>query len=360
MIISQYNSRKIRFLNFFLIVLVLYIHNYYTEGAGLPLTGALQRFSGSNGLASVAVPMFFLLSGLLFFNNVDSVKSIYPKQKKRVGTILVPYVIWNFVYVLWFILLSRLPGIRNLINNDYIGLVFNNGVLYSLKQLFYLPIAFHLWFLRDLIFMIFLSPLLYVTIRRIKWFTPLLILGIMILLRNLNFFNVLDYNVVRLDGIVFFCLGGCISTLSALESIELFLKRPIVILSSIVFLGNALFQVFGQANNIGYYFLVALCGCIVVWRTYDYLWGHRSDTILINIGKKYERFFKYSFFIYLFHEPTLNIIKKCGLKILGLNDWSLLLLYIVNPIIMIIVSIAIAEILRKFIPTFYNLLTGNR
>lgn len=47
-----------------------------------------------------AVPLFFLISGLLFFWNVDSFsKNEYKRKiKKRIKTLLLPYLVWNLIY----------------------------------------------------------------------------------------------------------------------------------------------------------------------------------------------------------------------------------------------------------------------
>lgn len=68
----------------------------------------------------------------------------------------------------------------------------------------------------------------------------------------------------------------------------------------------------------------------------------------------------YSFFVYLFHEPAFNIIKKAGLMVLGVHEWSLIILYFINPLIMCIIAIAVAKVLQKFVPKMYSILVGGR
>lgn len=80
MIISKYNSQKIKVLNLVLIVMVLYIHSYYLEAeSSHPIVLGLQLLCGGNGLSGVANTLFFFFSGMLFFNGVESAKGCFPK-----------------------------------------------------------------------------------------------------------------------------------------------------------------------------------------------------------------------------------------------------------------------------------------
>ena len=77
--IDSYNSKKIKVLSFVLIMLVLYIHSFYNEAIDTRLASSVQAFVGGGGIAIVAVPMFFVISGFLFFNNIDNIKNCFLK-----------------------------------------------------------------------------------------------------------------------------------------------------------------------------------------------------------------------------------------------------------------------------------------
>ena len=100
-----------------------------------------------------------------------------------------------------------------------------------------------------------------------------------------------------------------------------------------------------------------LAGLYVVWRIYDIV-ARGNDQIAKHGLWKW--MCGYSFFIYLFHEPTFNIIKKLTLACCGQNEWSLILLYYINPWIMVALSIVVAKILQCTMPRIYNILTGGR
>lgn len=95
--IDSYNTKKIKVLSSVLILLVLYIHSFYNEAIGTKYASFVQVFLGNGGVSNVAVPMFFAISGVLFFNGVTSIKDCFPKIKKRIKSLLIPYVIWNII-----------------------------------------------------------------------------------------------------------------------------------------------------------------------------------------------------------------------------------------------------------------------
>lgn len=353
--ISKYNSQKIEVLNLALIFLVLVIHGHYVEAQDYPLALGLQRFSGTDGIARVAVPLFFLLSGMLFYNNTTALNQCFAKQKKRIRTLLIPYLLWNIIFVLWYVILQNLPGVGGFINSDMVGKVTGGSVFNGLKELFWTPAAFQLWFLRDLLFIVLLSPALYYLIKYTKWLSPIIALIAMVVLVGSGFFTAIDYELNRIDGIAFFCLGGCVSMSSSLEQIDRWLSKPVVIVAAIIFFGNAVWQMIGTDFNVWYNSLTALCGCIVVWKGYDWI----TSLKLLNL-KPLNPYLGYSFFIYLFHEPVFNIIKKIGLKMLGVHEWSLILLYLLNPVIMCVAAILVAKLLQRFIPKTYSILVGGR
>ena len=101
-IITKYHSSKITILNLVLIIMMLYRHAYYFEaenGNGIAL--GVQRFI-DYGLCNLTNSLFFVLSGFLFFKNISSPTQCLPKIKKRIRSLLVPYVIWNCSFVVFY------------------------------------------------------------------------------------------------------------------------------------------------------------------------------------------------------------------------------------------------------------------
>ena len=80
--ISTFNRNKISILNSVAIMLVLLLHSYYLEAVNYPLAQSIQLFTGTIGLSGVAVPLFYFMSGLLFFKSVESIKDCFPGIRK--------------------------------------------------------------------------------------------------------------------------------------------------------------------------------------------------------------------------------------------------------------------------------------
>lgn len=112
-------SKMIEWLRPFLMFLVVFLHS-----VGMPMSGNKTisfhngefdtlRIAISEGICHVAVPTFFLISGFLFCKNIEKWNWLRwgNKVKRRVRTLLAPYVFWNLLnaifnvsilYLLWY------------------------------------------------------------------------------------------------------------------------------------------------------------------------------------------------------------------------------------------------------------------
>ena len=344
--ISQYLSWKISILSFIAIVMVIYIHSYYIEAESFPLSTLTQKIGSC--ITFPSVPLFYAISGFLFFNGVNHWKNCLPKMKKRIKTLVVPYLIGNIVFVLWYVGLAIIPGCSKYVNSDMLGCLSITKPLSTLSYLFVKPAAFQLWFLRDLIVFMAFSPLIYLLIKHTKCFAFVLT------------FLVTGW-ATRL-WLTYFVFGGLLAQYYP-NKIELFRSRykyiPIIsfvvyVLWCVASIGNLL--VFDNVILARYVSqLIVLLPLISIWGGYDLLVRTSyvpSKFVLGIVG--------YTFFIFLFHEPSFNIIKKLGLVFLGVGEWQLIILYLINPIIMVFVSIVVAKVLERTIPYFYSITVGGR
>lgn len=122
---EELQSKTICFLRFPLIVGIVMIHSHYTElivegndlmkDANLPVYNFIS-YLFSEILAGTAVPLFFFLSGFLFFYKTATFsRTIYEEKiKKRIRTLLVPYLFWNLaVIAILFLSQTLLPGLMS-------------------------------------------------------------------------------------------------------------------------------------------------------------------------------------------------------------------------------------------------------
>jgi hypothetical protein len=132
----------------------------------------------SEFLPSVAVPSFYIISGFLFFYSLQNwnTKTYIHKIQRRVNTLIVPYLLWNIIPV--FLILLRVVGgsiiAQQGVSFPAIISVLTDNVSYHTfwdihrDDYMFLPMNMPLWFLRELILLVFVSPFIYVFIRYAK------------------------------------------------------------------------------------------------------------------------------------------------------------------------------------------------
>lgn len=118
----------------------------------------------------IAVPIFFIVSGYLFFKEGTFNEKLYlTKIKKRFWSLLIPYVLWNTLCLLIFIFV-RIPALHGLFPNVSLEEVTLPKVLsgYWACEGNGFPFDFPLWYVRELILMVIISPLLYVVVKKMR------------------------------------------------------------------------------------------------------------------------------------------------------------------------------------------------
>lgn len=335
---TKYLSDKITVLYTLLIIMVVYIHSYYLEAEQYEVTEFIQKFMGNSfGIANC---LFFSISGYLFARTVQSLKDVWEKQKKRFRTLMVPYILWNLIFVLWYVILEVLPGLDRWVNSaSVIERFTTQSIGQILYYLFIEPAAFQLWFLRDLLVMVAFTPLWWWLAQKGKWIAIALALA----------------SVFVYPWLVYYWLGIIIAVHR--WNIEHYPHSPIATAACIIiYFGVSWMHTTGLHVSGWINALSNLAGLYALWHLYDLL--VKGHAIAHKGIWKY--LCGYSFFIYCFHEPAFNIIKKLPVAILGNSPAVLTLFYLVNPWIMVVVAVLVAQLLQKVVPGLYKILTGGR
>lgn len=102
---------------------------------------------------------------------------------------------------------------------------------------------------------------------------------------------------------------------------------------------------------------IIILGLISVWGLYDMVLG---KDFKLSEHRWLATACQFTFFIYLFHEPTLNIVRKLIVVILGKNEYGYLISYLISPWIFTICFVFIGLQFRKYLPKVYNICTGGR
>ena len=143
-----------------LIVLITFTHSYSGVRVGWTLWDGgwdayeVLKLVMSETLVKVAMPTFFVMSGYLFFVNVTewNAKTYWNKLRRRVKTLLIPYIIWNIAMAVKLKTFSL--------------------------SIFIEPANMPLWFLRDLIIVSLLTPIIYIGVRKLGYWLLTILLPI--------------------------------------------------------------------------------------------------------------------------------------------------------------------------------------
>jgi fucose 4-O-acetylase-like acetyltransferase len=117
--------------------------------------------------------MFFMLSGMTFFKDYDN-KKYFKKIKSRVFTLVIPYLLWNTIWMLWQIFASY-SFLAKFSTGEPYSLTFTS----ILKGVFFCGCNTPFWFIFDIIVFSFAAPLVFLIIRN-KYIGILAIIGLSI------------------------------------------------------------------------------------------------------------------------------------------------------------------------------------
>lgn len=351
---TQYLSDKLRILSLISIIFVLYVHSGFhaDEIEGMVMNDRFQVFI-SGMMGRCAVPLFYMISGYLFFLKVpDGMTSIYGKMKKRVRTLGVPYIIGCLFFIGFGVLMAVLPGVSKYMNSSVMPL-FSKPVGEILRCIFYdagngSPCAFQLWFLRDLILIVATSPLWYLCLKHLKW-------GFVAVVFVLTYWDVPQ---VPFYSLFWFVLGGQITKVR-IETERKDGIRSAELLALCLFLVLSIVELF-YFEMIDWRSLripIILLGIVGALGLYDAVVGKDFN---LSQHRWLATACQFTFFIYIFHEPTLNIVRKLIVVVLGKNEFGYLTSYLISPWIFAVCVVFIGLLFRKYLPKVYNVCTGGR
>ena len=144
-----------------LITMIIPVSSFSGE---IALARFIQQFFYSMG--GLAVTLFSLISGYYLFAKGDrwTVPHYIDILRKRFSTLLIPYVLWNLLCIaaLW---LKNSIGLHWGINFAFNAVEYDQVTNHGLFELIMGPIDSPLWYIRELIYMVLFSPLVYVLCR---------------------------------------------------------------------------------------------------------------------------------------------------------------------------------------------------
>jgi peptidoglycan/LPS O-acetylase OafA/YrhL len=174
--VDRYLSKKLSLLRFLAVASVIVYHAYpFAPGEYVlapPAAGSAAEFAQgyiSLALMRWALPFLGLVSGYLFFRTLTPTAAGFArKMRRRVRTLLVPFLIWSGLGVLFCVVVAHSPyaDVSPYWTVNSLGEALDRWLLH--------PVIYPLWFLQALMVCVILSPLIYLLIRVLKGWTLLL------------------------------------------------------------------------------------------------------------------------------------------------------------------------------------------
>lgn len=290
------------------ILLVILIHTlYFTNSFYINLSNVITRRT-----INFCVAVFIFIAG--YFTKIE--KGFY---KKKINRIVIPLIIWDVIYTIYF----------NIINRT--SITFTGFV----KDLIISSKGIHLYYLYVLIQLFFLAPfLLKVKSSKIKYL-PLFITPIyntlIITLKILYNIDVPLYNYLIFGWISYYYLGLIINDLKVKNIKSLFYLTFLLTIVEGVFLFLYNTQLYNNAISqlTTFNALYSIVICIILYNNYH----EKSVDFFTKLGN-------YSFGIYLSHLLVLQFVKSFY-SLINLN-------YYIYVVVIYITTVAICYFINAF------------
>lgn len=331
-------------MRFPLIILVLYGHS---AGAYTGIDTIYGFFSEmvSQHFCQISVTLFFFFSGYLMFYRLKeedySVSWILNKWKKRVHTLLIPYLLWNLIAV------SAIASKSFCFSR--LGLPTEEGELWMMRQgplywLLYGPIDFPLYFIRDMIVLTLIVPALYIPLRVF----PILSICILAVLMMVWPFPILSPKSVYYIVGAWFSANN-VSFLTVCRKVRLpaiIISVALLIIATILTESDIHQWIVNTFYPFGMMAFISIC---------NLSFQNKS------LREKMIRLSMPVFFIYAAHEIyLLQWTKGAFVRIFGEGVWGTWIKYLLVPLVTLALCMILYQIMRRFMPKTLAVLCGGR
>lgn len=326
-----------------LLIIFLHSYNYEAANSNYTLSFIIQNFI-SNGLTRTAVPIFFIVSGYLYFNNKNVSHSFFTGQlKKRIRSLGIPFLVWSLGGFLLFMTGKFIPVTSNYFNSFSIEKLSLYDVFIKLLVF---PVPYQLWFLQILLICSILAPVIWFLINKLNPYFSLSVLGLL-WLKSGGYNGLSEY---FFEGVFFYAIGISL----ALNKTKNY-KINLIVLFIVGILSVSLktYLSINASYTISYLWgKIAIIICIpLVWIISNRISFENKMMSLIN---------RYKFWIFLSHEPMLTFNKKWLLAVLNSSELSHFIVYLLAPLLTLCQSLILANIIIRIFPAGYNVLVGGR
>lgn len=285
--------------------------------------------NGFSVLTEIAIPYFFVISGFFFFRYNYYQKGIYCEMlKKKIWTLLIPFVFWN---VFW----AFVPYLSGQMDSS-------EPFMAKLLHLLFSDYYGALWYVRNLMLLMLLVPLYHwIFLVNSKWL--LLVVGGVLMV----WWWPVDCAWYSTEGVLFFYLGGLFQRYPKLLSnkLPMYIIVPLFILWCILAFERPLWSI--NMNKF-----TTLLGLLTFWNMLDRMPKPVFKWLLAMTP--------ITFFIYVTHFYVIKIMKVAIASIYPGNEAIALLSYFLLPVVAIVITWFWGQIWQKTNIWSFNMVTGGR
>lgn len=349
--------KKKQILTYFLSILVFFIHissfTYYENSDGtLSTCNFILSTLSDRTLARCAVPLYFILSGALFFRDYSN-KIYVKKLKSRVFSLLIPFLCWNTIWTLFSILTSYTPLSALFRGREKFLLTLPN----ILEAIFHYSCNGPFWFVFELMFFVLISPVFDLLLRN-KWVALSTAVGILVL----DAFGI-GLPIWLFDSAIspaHFLLGGLIGryyfhifTGKSSKKAAIFWSIPCIVFIFVGFftetswLPNALQQVLSYP--LVFNSLMTL-GALGLW--------FATDPIIR--GMKLRHCHRTSFFVFAMHINVSAVVARLCYMLLPRTQCFAIVNFGLTTLGTLVIIDLFYRLPERFFPSVLALLNGNR
>ncbi|UDF32475.1 UNVERIFIED_ORG: acyltransferase (plasmid) [Roseateles sp. XES5] len=342
-------SARINMMRIVLISGIIFVHVPY-DPATSPYAGTFggldwMRVFLADSLFRIGVPCLSAISGYLLFHRGLDAFDYRKTLRTKASTILLPFLLWNLAF-LAFVYLAQSRGI----GFGYLPDVVNatpRALMNLSLALETWPINIPLYFLRDLIVCLILSPLIALAVLRYPRTTLALMLAYAVL--------PVPNGIFLKKSILFGFSFGVTMALHRIDisRIDRFaLPVTLAVLGVAVLLSVALYA-FGPEFPVWLDMLRALAAMSGIFGA----WALSALLIRTGAGQALARLGGLSFWIFCGHYPLLILFWMVWNR-LGIAHYPLF--YAASPVLALAILVSTHALARRFAPALHAPLTGRR
>ena len=346
-------SNKIKYIYFILTIGMVMYHSRWIDDFNIKPLNRLDELSLSlyvkiaEHIGFVCMVFFFFMSAFWLYKGLETQKDVIKKMKKRIKTLLIPFLIWTLILGLYKVCFCEL-------------IITKNNIFY---HLFETPVAGPLWYILGLLILQLFAPIV-ITIKKRKKLTTTLFITVITYI-SLRSLNVIPKLLVFekwwwYNNLIFYTPVYMIGAYIGMYYPDILLQKEYnskkyTYIGTLLLLLVFLLWNFLLPDIYFTYIIYSIIDVIGIWFILKPRFCSKNIPDFLNCG----------FYIYALHNPVLIPITG---KIIGilLNNRSIfsievILIKIIQISIIVIVSAIIKKIASKIFSEEFNYyLTGGR